>query len=334
MTRFGKAILAGVVLTAVQRHGCPSEHGSGVPIVMYHAVGSDHTNKWWVSRDVFARHLRALRAEGFRSVTPADVAAHVLDGAPLPAKPVVITLDDGYENAVSAAEPILREHGFIATVYLITGLIADRDSERMSHEGAPCLTWPEVRAAMSRGTLSFGCHSDTHSDLRRVSDPGARICAARDMMAAKTGVAPDSFCYPHGRYNETVVAAVRAAGFTTALTCREGLAGPRDRSALLELPRVHAVGGEHGFFLRRADGGSGPAPVCVEFGKSPPPMAVAARIAPGGQWSATFHAGPEPTTVALIPPVAVTPESIEIWDRFRVLLLHEAQIPPPRLSDR
>ena len=49
------------------------------------------------------------------------------------------------------------------------------------------------------------------------------------------------FCYPSGRYDDAVVAAVKAAGYLGATTTNFGLARPQD---LYTLARVRVNGGE------------------------------------------------------------------------------------------
>jgi len=55
------------------------------------------------------------------------------------------------------------------------------------------------------------------------------------------GVPANWFCYPSGRFNPAVVAAVHAAGFVGATTVVPGWARPTDD--LYELPRLRVLRG-------------------------------------------------------------------------------------------
>ena len=130
------------------------------------------------------------------------------------------------------------------TVYLITAKIADTTDQRQRFRDTPCLTWPEVRTAMRRGTLSFGVHSHTHP---KQPDAVAKEVMSAGTASAHTGVRPDSFCYPHGQSNPALEQAVRDAGYTTAMICEDEVALLSRETNLLALPRVSVFGGAQHF---------------------------------------------------------------------------------------
>lgn len=98
-----------------------SEERVTLPIIMYHSILKDgaRQGKYVVSPEVLARDLDALRARGCETVTVRDLIAYTRDGAPLPAKPVMLTFDDGYYNNYVYAYPLLRQRGMRAVVSII-----------------------------------------------------------------------------------------------------------------------------------------------------------------------------------------------------------------------
>src|SRR5260370_16594384 len=64
-----------------------------------------------------------LSANGSRPVDFNDVRAYFAGRQPLPANPVVITLDDGYADLYTTAYPILAAHGFKAVAYIVSGFV-------------------------------------------------------------------------------------------------------------------------------------------------------------------------------------------------------------------
>lgn len=215
-----------------------------VRILMYHHIGQACTNRWWVPTADFAAQLAFLREQGYKSVLPADLVEHQAGRRQLPKQAVLLTFDDGGADLLTEAEPLLREHGFTGVVYLITSLVAAEGEERGEYEGVPCLTWPEVNELAKGGVLVPGGHTRTSPDLRRTRKLTDEITGCREDIRRNTGYEPDSFCYPFGRYTSNAVAAVAAAGFTTALTCEPAVARINQDISLLELPRLHVVGGE------------------------------------------------------------------------------------------
>ncbi len=221
-----------------------STNEAEVRILMYHHIGQAHTNRWWVPTADFIAQLDFLREQGYESILPADIVEHNAGLRSLPKRAVLLTFDDGGADLLSEAEPILRARGFTGVVYLITGLVAAEGEARGEYEGVPCLTWAEVNNLIDAGVLFPGGHTRNSPDLRRTRDLAAEIQGCRDDIRRHTGRDADSFCYPFGRYTSNAVAAVAAAGFTTALTCEPAVARLGPTVSLMELPRIHVVGGE------------------------------------------------------------------------------------------
>ena len=173
----------------------------------------------YVGSRLFARQMTALRRAGYEAVTLDDVWAHWHEDAPLPRRPVVLSFDDGYASQYRTAAPELRRRGWPGVLNL-----------QVDRVGAPGgLTRAQVLRMIDRG-WEVGAHTFTHPDLRTV-DPERlerEVAGSRATLAADLGVPVDFFCYPYGRFDATVQAAVRAAGFKGATTTRRGLASPED----------------------------------------------------------------------------------------------------------
>ena len=333
---FALPMLLGIVSCQRTDHAASTV---SIPILMYHKIGDEGNDKWWVDATTFDAQLRCLREQGYESVLPADLANDARGLATLPARPVVITFDDGYRNVVQQAEPILKRNGFRAIVYLPTSRIGDRESDRREVEGTPCLVWPEIIAAQARGTLHFGSHSHAHRDLRFMNDFADDIRTSARVFADHVGSPPDSFCYPFGRYRPETVDAVRTAGFTTAMTCHEGVAETATSGAAhpLELPRVHVIGGRYSFSARLN-------PACptlqIALTHEGPDRRIAPCVRLGGgdtrHWIAPVRlgSGTTPLDWPEIKAPARKPVHLEIWDAHRVLRLYETTLTPAAAPSR
>ncbi|MES1193055.1 MAG: polysaccharide deacetylase family protein, partial [Solirubrobacterales bacterium] len=68
------------------------------------------------------------------------------------------------------------------------------------------------------------------------------VAGSRTAIKERFGVPVNAFCYPAGRYDATVEAAVRAAGYRAATTVEDGVArASADRYAL---PRIRVDRGD------------------------------------------------------------------------------------------
>ncbi|MDR6978753.1 peptidoglycan/xylan/chitin deacetylase (PgdA/CDA1 family) [Streptomyces sp. 3330] len=200
--------------------------GARVPILMYHAVAADPspaTRALSVTPEAFAEQMAVLADRGRTPLTTAGLAARWRSGRPLPARPVLITFDDGYRGVHRHALPVLAGHGFPATLFVTTGWL------RGGYDtgGAPdaMLDWPQVRELADNG-VEIGGHSHTHPQLDQLDD--ARLCAeltgCRDIVAGELGAPPVSFAYPYGYSTRRVRTAVRGHGFAQALAVGNALA--------------------------------------------------------------------------------------------------------------
>ncbi|MFF9089321.1 polysaccharide deacetylase family protein [Streptomyces sp. NPDC014991] len=202
---------------------------SPVPILMYHSVATapnDATRTLSVAPEAFAEQMTLIGGLGLTPVTTADLAAGWRRRRPLPARPVLITFDDGYEGVHRHALPVLAGHGFPATLFVSTGWL------RGAHDtgGGPdtMLDWPQVRELAAAG-VEVGGHSHTHPQLDQL--PDGRLRAELDrctrIVTEELGAPPVSFAYPYGYSSRRVRQAVRAAGYAQALAVGNTLAHRR-----------------------------------------------------------------------------------------------------------
>ncbi len=114
-----------------------------VPVIMYHSIGG-RPSYLTTSRAQFAEQMRALKLGGFHTLTIRQYAAYVHgDLRGLPERPILITFDDGRQDAYLAASGILRSYGFHATEFAVPGWVV--------HNPGFSVSWAELEQ-MHRGT--------------------------------------------------------------------------------------------------------------------------------------------------------------------------------------
>jgi peptidoglycan/xylan/chitin deacetylase (PgdA/CDA1 family) len=217
-----------------------------VPILMYHRIAADGPvalERYRVAPDLFASQIAALHRSGYRTISLEDWISAMARHERLRGKPVILTFDDGYRDFLTAAMPVLRAHGFSATVFLVAdriGGMSDWDSGY--GEPSPLLSWAEVRALRDAG-IEFGSHSSVHRKMTAMS----RTELTEDMVRARAileeGLATcvKTLAYPYGSQNDFVGDIIADLGFQAALTCEPGIS--RFGDDLLRLPRITVPGG-------------------------------------------------------------------------------------------
>lgn len=201
-----------------------------VPILEYHVLGRPKTEvpypELYVPRADFRKQMDWLDREGYEAVTLEAVEdAWYRDGT-LPAKPVVISFDDGYRPQYTFALPQLREHGW-------PGLL------NLKAEGSD-LYESNVEAMLQAG-WELAAHTIDHSDLTTLEGAALEeeVAGSRQILQREYHVPVKNFCYPAGRFDETAIAAVEAAGYEGATTEIPGFA---TRDNPYELARIEVLG--------------------------------------------------------------------------------------------
>lgn len=206
-------------------------HDAPVPILMYHVTktapaGTPYPDLW-VSKEDFNGQMQWLADNGYTGITMAQLFKYWDEGFKLPEKPVVISFDDGYPSHDKVARKTLAKHGWPGTLFLKLGNVGDPESG---------FTSKMVKNLIASG-WEIGAHTINHSDLTTVGAQALEeeVAGSRKQIAEKFDVEVDYFCYPAGRYDQTVVKAVKDAGYTGAVTTIDGFATP---SKPFELKRV------------------------------------------------------------------------------------------------
>jgi peptidoglycan/xylan/chitin deacetylase (PgdA/CDA1 family) len=200
--RPGQAIV--IPLQARNRIGVYPDGFQTVPALCYHRFGNK-ASKLTVTPAAFAAQMEYLAQNGY-TVIPLSRLGDFLDGKePLPKRSVVLTIDDGYRATYDIAYPILRKHGFPATVFLYSDFVGASDA----------MTWPQMKEMVASGLIDIQPHSKSHANLtlRPVdeSEPRYRERTRREIdvpinvIQARLGLASVSFAYPYGDVNDIVV---------------------------------------------------------------------------------------------------------------------------------
>ena len=211
-----------------------------VPILMYHYVSElpPDADRYRVDLTVLPENFRAqlqyLADAGYHPITLADLYLHFTQGYPLPEKPIVLTFDDGYRDAYEVVFPMLLDHGFTGTFFVL--------ATPAHFESPDYLTWAQMKE-MSDAGLDIQAHGRDHVDLRGRSYEYLvyQIRGVQEAVYYHTGRLPRFFCYPSGRYDPNVIAVVKSAGYWGAVTTDWGMM--HDEDGLFEMPRLRIPGG-------------------------------------------------------------------------------------------
>lgn len=190
----------------------------GFPILEYHQVTDalldPYFEQYNVPPDEFAAQLDYLRQEGYTTITLQDFMRVVHGKGQLPAKPIVLTFDDGYADNYSEMFPLLKERGMTAVVYVISNTLGQKNY----------LTLEQLKEMQSYG-IEIGSHTADHLPLTDLDG----ITQRRQIRESKiflewSGLATIySLSYPNGAFNADIEEILREENYLTAVTGEAGL---------------------------------------------------------------------------------------------------------------
>lgn len=179
-----------------------------VPILVYHALGPVPAGApfpgLYVSYGDFKAEMAWLHARGYQAVTLDEVMKAWYHGGTLPAKPIVITFDNGYPEQVTFAPHVMARYGW-------PGVLNEITEDHLY----PRQIWPIIHMGWE-----VDSHSLTHPDLTTATpaELWAQVRQSRVYLQKTFHIPSNSFCYPSSRYNAAVIAAVKRAGYSNAVT--------------------------------------------------------------------------------------------------------------------
>ena len=226
-------MIIALALACLAAAATPKPDSVRVPILVYHSVFPHHPGQTHEQRvldvdpTVFTEQMQYLVNGGYHVIS-FEQLVDALDGrANLPARPVVITFDDGWENQYRHAFPVLRKLGMPATFFVFTSVI-DHDPRNM--------TWTELREMQAAG-MTIGSHTRTHpilpDDHRGLA---FEVDSSRADIRRHLGSAPLFFAYPFGAWDRRALSEARHAGYEAARLYGGGTWNDRSRMFAL-----HAV---------------------------------------------------------------------------------------------
>lgn len=196
---------------------------ANIKVLMYHRVLKKEPikeSRWhYVTVSVFKKQLAMIERFGYTPITFYDYQLYLEDKLTLPAKPIIITFDDGYVDTYKNALPILKEMDMKAVIFVMGNreLKRARWDEVCKEDECPLMSDDQVRSAHAMG-IEIGSHSLNHEKLSTLKLHEAEQ-SIRDSKAILESILEQpvyTFSYPYGDKNRTIEKLVEKAGYKFA----------------------------------------------------------------------------------------------------------------------
>lgn len=227
-------IAAGAAVAASARWNWWRRKADGLPVLMYHKIG-DHSADaklkfLWVSTREFAGHLEYLKRHGYTSLVFSEMRDIELGRRAKPAKPVLITFDDGFANNYELAYPLLKRMGMKGNIFLVYDRIGGEgrwDGQMETSHPVPMLTWAQIREMRDAGIVEFGSHTLAHRNLIKATPEEARweLTESKKKLEQSLDREVLGFAYPWGEGADqpAVRQLVREAGYRYDFGTKPGI---------------------------------------------------------------------------------------------------------------
>ncbi len=210
-----------------------------IPILMYHQIDvppkrGTSLRGLVVAPSSFARQMALIKLLGYKGLSMRDLEPYLTGERQ--GKVIGITFDDGFQNNLQHALPILLKNGFTATCYAVSHAIGGANSWDINKGIAqkPLMTAENWREWLKSG-MEIGSHTRSHADLKGLSQEQAEaeIAGSKSDLQAAFECEVRHFCYPYGWFSDEHKRLAQKAGYLTATTTQRGKVNvPADLFAL------------------------------------------------------------------------------------------------------
>lgn len=241
----------------------PKEESRIVTVLTYHNFSDTPVdNNMTVTTAAFEKQLRGMKELGYTAITMRELINYTQYGNELPEKPLLITIDDGYESNYLMAFEVLKKLDMPAVISVVGWSVGKTTRLDGTTPITPHFSWEVAKKMYDSGLIEIQNHSyDMHStpfDSPLFNPDGRyglmsvigeteeeyRAKLKADMYKNKylieTNVGNNNvlFCYPYGLKNDITEDVCRQLGFIITMTTKKGVNYIRPQSSLYSLNRI------------------------------------------------------------------------------------------------
>lgn len=213
--------------TSDHPNGSHLERVDWMPILMYHRIvdeiGTSNPYELCISAKDFEAQMTYLSAKGYQTVTMHDAAQARLRGESPSEKQIVITFDDGYMDTYTKAFPVLQQHGFASTIYLVSSFIGKTSTWDAGKVPPSELFGMDEIREMQKAGIEFGSHSCSHKPMAELDTKAvqSQIVDSKNALEDILGSDVTTFAYPYGSSDTAHSKMISDAGYIAAVGIEE-----------------------------------------------------------------------------------------------------------------
>ncbi len=202
-----------------------------IPVLMYHKIPSfplKSKHRIFVTKDRFEKHLQWFQSWGMQTIT-FSILMDFFQGRKsmkdFPRKPLILTFDDGYQDNLLHAGPLLKKYRMTAVIYLLANNEISSNQWDMydpNEESSPLCSKEERQKLPS--FFEIGSHCIHHKALSDQTDDEQlhQLSQSKIDLQNEFRLSIDSVAYPYGKRNMKTSSLAEKAGYHFGVNTDQG----------------------------------------------------------------------------------------------------------------
>lgn len=210
-----------VLFSAVISNGAAyAETSINIPVLCYHNLNPTKRGSMNMTPEKFESQMKMMKDNGFTFV-PLQEVVEYLQGKrdTLPAKPIVVTVDDGWKSVYTYMAPILKKYDIPATLFIYPQSISSSKNY---------MSWEDLQELQQTGMIDIQSHTYDHPNFKQMKKRmsaekfaqyvNMQMVKSKKILEEKTGKSVTILAWPFGIYNEYLEQQAQKAGYQMAFT--------------------------------------------------------------------------------------------------------------------
>ncbi|PWU10709.1 MAG: hypothetical protein C5B47_01775 [Verrucomicrobia bacterium] len=201
----GTPVAARTSATPTQQNPSPQQANKDAIVVVlgYHRFEDRPRDMLAIHPQAFREQMQTLKNRGIPVISLKDFLSWRKGEKAIPARSVLITIDDGYLSGYATAWPILKEFGYPFVMYLYTNYV---------NVGGKSMTWDQLREMRDAG-VEFGNHSASHDNMvhpKKLKGGNYQewlkneLFGSKQILESQLNVPINTFAFPYGIHNAQI----------------------------------------------------------------------------------------------------------------------------------
>lgn len=236
----------------------PPKSSDDVIILAYHEISDEKSliPAYSMTTQAFKSHIAWLKAQGFHFISVQQFLDAKQGKGHLPSKPVLITVDDGYQSFYNSVYPFIQKEKVPVLLSVVGSWLSPRQDQAVNFSGQnvsrdKILSWTELKDMQNSGWVEIGSHSyalhqgilanpqgnEEPSAVVRAYDAGSKkyendqqyeqriyqdLKKNNELLHQNGLKAPRVMVWPYGRYNQKTIEIAKQLGMPMTLSLDDG----------------------------------------------------------------------------------------------------------------